>query len=364
VTSDTGKYGGGDPGGSGTTPNQFSVQVLFEEDPSLTVYKEKTWQWSELVAMSSTQSSYTFIQSHDPDTGRIHYYQSNARGVPFVSFTDALAVSPDDILMFRIFPVGSHAGQYAGGMTVSYDYLFGHSRYFFSMIARDGSILGGAQQVYPMLATSYSWYSLYSDSSDFSTGFVPGDFSALNPCSRLMFGSTSSGDVNASRSIHSVERIVIYLKGAPPVHFGSDDSDGSDHGDGGGGGGNGDGDGTGFGPGSGSGSGGGNGDGSGGGDGDGTLIAGTLGSGSRSSGGGGGGGGFDGADAAASGQTEGGWHVYQMMNKLATELPVIMATNPYAQLLIPLAAVVLVGGAATMFTRYRLQRRSPVLRKA
>ncbi|MDR2108519.1 MAG: Ig-like domain-containing protein, partial [Coriobacteriales bacterium] len=367
VTSDTGKYGSDDPGGSGTTPAQFTVQVLFEDDPSETVYKELTWQFSELVAMSTSRSSYTFIQSHDTDTNRIHYYQSNARGVPFITFTDALEVKPEDIQIFRIFPVGSQAGQYAGGMTVSYDYLFGHSRYFFSLIARDGSIIGGAQQVYPMLATSYSWYSLYSD--DASTSFVPGDYSALNPCSRLMFGSTSTKDVNASRSIHSVEKIVIYLKGKPPVHFDSNDNtsgykdDGSSGGNGGGGSGTGSGSGSGNGTGDGNGDGDGDGDGNGAGNGDedGMLAAGALGEGRRSNGGGGGSGGSDGAGA---GGLSGGWHVYQMMNQLATELPVIMAENPYARLLLPAAGLVIIGGAVTMLTRFRLQRRLPANRAA
>ncbi len=36
ITTDTGKYGGNDPGGSGTVPANITVQVMFEDDETKT----------------------------------------------------------------------------------------------------------------------------------------------------------------------------------------------------------------------------------------------------------------------------------------------------------------------------------------
>jgi hypothetical protein len=387
VTSDTGKYGTDNPGGSGSVPSSLTVQVLFEDDKTNTVYKEKTYTWAQIAAAASVQSSYTLIQALDEDTRQVHYYQSNAKGVPFTKFTDDLGIVPSEINTFRIYPMGG-GDQYAGGLTMSYAYLFGNYRYSFDQVLKGGDIVGGVRQVYPMLATQYNWYDCSSDPANrqgyaAAEAFTAGDYTGMNPCSRIMFGSTSGTDVNASRSIHSVSKIAIYLKGGLPVHFGDGDGNSDQMGSGGDGGGAGNGSGDGTGSGLGNGSGNGSGDGSGTGTGSGTGVAGTgTGSGAgdmfgeESAQGGEGGGGSKGGENEAAeagspntkgavtqgvGSRDHGWRLTEMMSNLQSDVQSLPADDIALWLLWPFALIPLAAGTLRVWLRFKRQTRPTIL---
>jgi hypothetical protein len=354
VLTDTGKYAAGGSDGNGITPATLTVQLMFEDDKTQTVYKELKYSWAQVQAMATMYSDYTFIQKVDEETKEISYYQANAKGVPFLTLFKDLGAKTQDIKLFRVYPVGSYAGQYAGGMVVSYDYLFGYNRYAFGMIGRDGKPLGGATSVYPMLAVANSWYSC--SSADKAVAFTPGDYSAMNSCSRLMFGSTSATDVNSSRSVHSVERIVVLLKGDLPVQFDKDDKAGEtidEAGKGGIGGVGAGGTGTGTGDGAGSGVGDGTGvGGTGSGSGGQVLGAGTAMQGDSSAAGGSSGAGDAVGRARAATSV---WHAYQVMQNLASDIdPVRFDENPWRGMTLPAILALLALGVAWAFVRFKL----------
>ncbi len=301
VRVDTGQY-------DYNPADSLTLKVSYEKYPDKYV-QTKTYTAKELeklLGASKQTNNYTVI-------GGSGYATIRATGYQFIDVLRFLNCSIDDIKQFRFGTQDSYDSP------VSYDYLFGKTRYWYPNY--DIGSTSEAEVVPPLLATANSmhWNESYispDEKLDKSTRF------------RLVFGVSDKADSNTSKQIYYINTINVVLKGAPPASDGDGDSKGDDSGSGSGGAGDG---------GNGSGSQAGNGS-----SGDGPAPS------SPSSGSSAG----NGSDAAAGTK----WRVYQIMSDAKSTPGTLDLENPLAPFAVPAVVGAFILGGLYFYLDFRRRR--------
>ena len=297
VRVDTGQY-------DYNPAKSLTLKVSYEKYPDKYVETKKysAKELEKLLGSKKLTNNYTVIGNDD-------YATIRATGYQFIDVLKLLNCKMDDIKQFRFGTQDSYDSP------VSYDYLFGHDRYWFPNY--DVGSTAEGQIVPPLIATANS---MHWDESFVS----PDEKLDASARYRLVFGVSGKGDSNTSKQIYYINTINVVLKGAPP----SSDGDGKSSGDG-------------------------NGDGNGG-SGKSTAGGGTTGGGdnassSASSAGGEKGSGDD-AEAGAK------WRVYQIMSDSQSTPGELDLENPLAPFAAPAAAMAFVLGGLYFFLDFRRRR--------
>lgn len=299
VRVDTGQY-------DYNPADSLTLKVSYEKYPDkyVTTKTYSAKKLAKLLSGSVQTNNYTVI-------GGNGYATIRATGYQFIDVLRLLNCDIDDIKQFRFGTQDSYDSP------VSYEYLFGQTRYWFPNY--DIGSTAEAVVVPPLLATANSmhWNESYispDEKLDESTRF------------RLVFGVSGTADSNTSKQIYYINTINIVLKGAPPASDGDGDSKGDDSGNGNGGSGGGSG---------GSGNGG-SGTGAGPGPSD-SSSGGTAGKG----------------DDAAAGTK---WRVYQIMSDAKSTPGTLDLENPLAPFAAPAAGAAFVLGGLYFYLDFRRRR--------
>ncbi|MDO4183499.1 MAG: Ig-like domain-containing protein [Coriobacteriia bacterium] len=297
-------------GQTGYNPaSSLTINVSYQMYPDQIVFT-KTWSAEELESILP-QYTYNFTVISGSS-----YATIRARGFLFKDILALFDTDLSDINQFRFGTADSYDAP------VSYDYLFGSTRYYFPDY--DIGYTSGGVVVPPLLATANTifWNESYvSPEAELDEGTRY----------RLVFGASDVSDANTSRQVYFIDTINVVLNGAPPEN--------PDPGPGPGDGGDGDGDGGGSGNGTGGGGNGTNGGGSG-------QPGSSASAGNRpatvsnaaSSGG-------QSDTLGAAGGESNPWRIYQMMKQQVSNPGELDINNPLAPFTIPgVCAAALLGG--------------------
>lgn len=305
--------------------DHLTVKVFYEQAPDRIV-REETFSRAEVEAMGTEMHTYTAIGSGSS------FATASGRGVLFSRVLEAAGANLDGIAYFSFVTADSGSSTY--GETVSYNMLFGTTRYYFPNWDVGKNPSGGIV-VPPMLAVESNWRWYDSNVRDTSE-----DYSTMtdDTCFRLLFGATTSGQTTTNKQIYWINTINVVLSGAPPTEFGA----------------NGDGDGSGAGGQGGSGSESGAAQ-SGSGNTDSTVSGVESGLGHDQIGGVAAAEGEQSNTEEASGDA-GKWSVYQIMNRNASDVDSLDEDNPWLPFVLPLTCGVAAAGAASKCAGYKRQK--------